>query len=314
MSKERAPWIKLWGRYAESATLAGMDPAHRWVGVCLMLLVRTASDTRGAQTTWAEHPNGEPMSIEHIADYAHVQVKLCKAALVDFLRRDFIAVREDGAFGLPKFWKYQETADAKRKRDGKVGGKSGGDSVQEERGESSSLREESPPTPSKKTRPAKSEPTLGEASVANGEATASPAKPDPLKAAAARVLARLSALRIDLNPTRNRPLKPTQTNLAEIVGRLREGEPESDLLLVVEHEADKVRRGGDEGWFNPSTPFRRCNWPTRLAQAQAASKPARAQRLDLSADDIAARRDEAPLPPISLRRKPEPEDDDHAAE
>jgi hypothetical protein len=272
VAKDRAPWIKLWGTYVETSTLRGMDPAHRWVGVCVMLLVRTASDVRGEQTTWAVHENDEPRTIRDIADYASVPDKVARVAIADFVRRGFMTLREDGAVGLPKFWKYQESPDAKRKREQRVRGHSGDMSgplsQQEDRGQSSSLRSEPPLTP-----PDESE------------------HPDPTRESAKRVLAALSDARLELVPGARR-LKATDTNLGLILARLREGEPESDLLLVVAHEAAKVRRGGSASkWLNPSTPFRPGNWPTRLADALESAPRSVATTSDTTAADLRAERD-----------------------
>jgi hypothetical protein len=151
VAKDRAPWIKLWGTYVETSTLRGMDPAHRWVGVCVMLLVRTASDVRGEQTTWAVHENDEPRTIRDIADYASVPDKVARVAIADFVRRGFMTLREDGAVGLPKFWKYQESPDAKRKREQRVRGHSedmsGPLSQQEDRGQRTEQTREPPVVP-----------------------------------------------------------------------------------------------------------------------------------------------------------------------
>lgn len=55
---------------------------------------------------------------------------------------------------------------------------------------------------------------------------------------------------------------------ALLLDRLAAGVTLDQLLLVIEHEADKVRRGGTADYFDAVTPFRPSNWPQRRAQAE----------------------------------------------
>lgn len=302
MSDERAPWIKLYGDYTSTPSHVHLDANALWVGVVIMQLIRAGCDSRGDREPWALLPDGSPVGVGAIAHRARLYPQIVKKCLAALVAAKSFAMREDGAYGMPKFWKKQESRWAEGKRGkamGKVTNESPGQSpVPLAKSSDSSLRSEQiPPTPSKKTASRKSAPTPVGASVADGEPTATPDPESPCRAAAKRILARLSDARLEL-VANARALKPTDTNLALILARLNEGEPEEDLALVVDAEADSVRRGSDSHWLNPQTPFRPGNWPTRLAGAQAWKSPRRpkivegGQRFDTSPEQAHREREE----------------------
>jgi len=96
-------------------------------------------------------------------------------------------------------------------------------------------------------------------------------KPTRRRSAAA-VDVKSSALAVldEFNAARQRlglggPLRPTDSNLEQITGRLREGATAQECIQVLAVVESEVAEGGDARWFNPVTPFRKSNFPLKLA-------------------------------------------------
>lgn len=186
MSDTRVPWIKVWGEYTTTPSHADLDDRNLWTGVALMQLIRAGCDARGDRQTWALRESGDPCTVAGIARHARQPVSIAKAGLELLVKAGTVVLREDGAYGMPKFWKKQESRWAEGKR-GKAMGKVTNESpsrspVSLAKSSDSSLRSETdsslrseqiPPTPSKKTASRKSAPTPVGTSVADVLPTAS---------------------------------------------------------------------------------------------------------------------------------------------
>lgn len=119
---ERAPWIKLWCDYTSTPSHDELDAHTMWVGVVLMLLVRAGNSTSLEETTWALLPTGKPYTVAGIAQRARLPVRTVIESLAALERAGTAAQRDDDAWGLPRFWKFQRSSSTermarKRKRD-----------------------------------------------------------------------------------------------------------------------------------------------------------------------------------------------------
>jgi len=237
---ERVPWIKLFGDYSTTPSHAELDDRALWTGVALMQLIRAGCDARGDREPWALTAVGKPCTAYAVAQQARQPLAIARRGLNLLADAGTVAVRDDGAFGMPKFWHHQETKWAKQKRgqrSGQSAPKSAGRPRQEKKS-SPSENKESPPE------------------------GGSPPE-DPAVTAAGRVVARLNEHLVSLGePGR---LKNAKWALA----LLREHQqPEADLLLVLDEMADEARRTGDTQYLNTSTPFRPAHFEWRLAKAR----------------------------------------------
>ncbi len=111
MSERR--WVKLWRDWFTSTSHRKVGPEPLLVGVALMTFVRWEP---GQDDAWAVYEGGDPVSIDVIAELAQVGPKRCDAALKILAGRGTVARREDGAWGFPKFGRWQETARAAQLR------------------------------------------------------------------------------------------------------------------------------------------------------------------------------------------------------
>lgn len=126
--KKRAPWIKLFGDYASSPSHSELDDRALWTGVALMQLIRAGCDARDDRECWALQQSGKPCSVYAIAQQARQPHTIAQRGLNLLVDAGTAERREsDGAYGIPNFWRFQETPDAARKRN--KGGKSAPDSA-----------------------------------------------------------------------------------------------------------------------------------------------------------------------------------------
>lgn len=120
---DRAPWIKLWADYTSTPSHDELDAQALWVGVVLMLLVRAANGSTPTETVWALQQTGRPYTIAGIAQRARLTERETEMALEALVAAGTVAQRDDGAWGLPQFWRFQRTSSSermarKRRRDG----------------------------------------------------------------------------------------------------------------------------------------------------------------------------------------------------
>lgn len=157
------PWVKLWSTYWTTLSHQGIGPDALLVGCVLMSHVRWKP---GEDDAWAVTDNGKPVPVSVLAARAQLNAKRTMCALLILEESGFAAMRDGTTWGIPKFGKYQESADAARKR--KLAGKPTGVSAESPSGfpriaeaeaeadaDAASLRE-IPPTP-KGASPAKVE-------------------------------------------------------------------------------------------------------------------------------------------------------------
>lgn len=106
-------WVKLWSSYWTSNSHAIIGADALLVGAVLMSAMRW---TPGDLDAWAVDEQDAPLpealfAIRSQLPARRVSVALAKLEMVGTLKR-----RADGAWGMPKFGRYQESADAARKR------------------------------------------------------------------------------------------------------------------------------------------------------------------------------------------------------
>lgn len=109
MAKQRMPWFKVYGDYFDSPSHVALDARAMWVGVVLMRLIRAGCDARDDREPWALLEDGSPVPLAAIARASRWGHQITKRCLEDLQRAGTCARREDGAWGMPKFWEKQET-------------------------------------------------------------------------------------------------------------------------------------------------------------------------------------------------------------
>lgn len=137
-------WVKLWATYWTSLSHAGIGSDALLVGCVLMSSVRWQP---GDADAWAVTESGRPIPVSVFATRAQISPKRAMCALLILEQAGTARLRDDGAWGMLNFGRYQETADAarKRKKAGKSGGVSGTNPDEEEAeadAEAASLRED----------------------------------------------------------------------------------------------------------------------------------------------------------------------------
>lgn len=106
--KKRAPWIKLYGDYTATPSHAELDDRALWIGVVLMQLIRAGCDAREDREPWALRENGSPCSLTAIAQRARQTIAVARRGLGMLVEAGTVALREDGAYGMPRFWEHQD--------------------------------------------------------------------------------------------------------------------------------------------------------------------------------------------------------------
>lgn len=112
------PWCKLWSTYWTTLSHQGIGPDALLVGCVLMSHVRWKA---GEDDAWAVTDTGKSVPVGVIALRAQLNLKRTLSALHALEEAGFAARRDGPTWGIPKFGKYQESADAARKR--KVAGR-----------------------------------------------------------------------------------------------------------------------------------------------------------------------------------------------
>lgn len=267
---ERAPWFKLYGSYFDSPSHAELDGRALFVGIALMHLIRAGCDAREDRQTWALLENGSPCSLAGISRVSRWNTQITKRCLDQLVECGTVARREDGAYGMPKFWEHQESPWAAVKREQRAneranGGQSIGQSKRLSKGKSKT-KSKVGPRQEERCSPSENEETPPE-----GGSPPSPV--DPVVEAAGRVLARLNELRSE--GVRGKGLGDTQWILRLL--RSRE-DAEADAMLVLEDMAAEARAKRDWTHLNSATPFRLEHFEGRFARAQARTSPAAESR------------------------------------
>lgn len=224
------PWVKLWDGWYTSAShqLVGHDALH--VGVVLMTLVRWEP---GADDAWAVLESGKPMPTRAIAVRAQMPARRAELGLQRLVEAGTVMRRADGAWGFVKFGRWQETADAARKRQARP---------RKSAGMSNGTR------------------TLFAADIpreaeAEGEAEAEQLAPlaDARVREAEQVIAQIVGhrARLQLSVLTSRERDPKH-----ILARLEDGVPLDELLEVVDLRAREAERDPNEaGWLVATAPF-----------------------------------------------------------
>lgn len=110
---ERRDWVKLWAKWYTTASHLKVGGMALHVGAVLMTLVRWEP---GVDVAWADLDDGTPLGADAIASRCQETERTVLAALRKLASRGSIAQRSDGAWGFPRFGRWQESADAARKR------------------------------------------------------------------------------------------------------------------------------------------------------------------------------------------------------
>lgn len=273
-------YFKMWHSWWTSESHEGLEEDPLAIGPVLMSFCRW---NPGDDYGWAVTEKGNPVSCSALARRARWKGRTAgervAAALRELERVGTAELRSDGAWGLPKFGRWQESADAARKR--KVRGQSG---------KSVGQSGECPPNV-----PAlvEGEGEEQHASHVGRPKSAKRARPDdPFTEATTTVLRALNDARASiasgLTPLRKRD---------HIRARLAEGATIEQLLAVIAFAADECRRDPAKlQWLDAVTPFRPKNWESRLARAQAwqatFSRHSQGQRFDATPDQLHRERQE----------------------
>lgn len=262
-------WIKLW--VAWLTTPAHFELSEGAFGLGPLLLLLATWDGEYNSGGWLLAEDGSPMSERAMARATHrgsirrLLQQLCELERCGTLKR-----REDGAYGFPKFGRWQETEAAKRMR----------------------TKRERLPNSSANGSGNSSTQTLDEESqVSSKPGRDKPAKqPDPHHQDTDRVLAALHDARCSVKPGLTRLRKRDH-----IRARLADGATVDQLLAVIAYAADECRRKPESlQWLDAVTPFRPKNWESRLARAEAwQSRAPAGPVLDLTVADLDRRRAEA---------------------
>lgn len=112
---DRRQWVKLWATWYTTASHLGVGAMALHVGAVLMTCVQWAPG-EDEDTAWAELETGMPLSIEAIAHRAQANPRDVAKAIEALRSRGTLVRRDDGAWGFPRFGRWQETPDASRKR------------------------------------------------------------------------------------------------------------------------------------------------------------------------------------------------------
>lgn len=277
---ERVPWFKLYVDYTGTPSHDDLDDRALWTGVALMILIRAGCDARDDRQPWALLETGAPCSLNAIARRARQSHQVAKRGLLLLQAAGTVAQREDGAWGMPKFWEKQETEWARIKREQRL---AGGQNTGQSSGQSNKKsRKKSKGRPTEEDRCSPSE---NKESPPEGGSDES--KIDPSVLAANRILVRLNEIAVTLGE----PGKFKTTSW--ILALLRtHGAEEADILLVLDEMADEARRTGNTQHLNSSTPFRPNHFEWRLAKARTWAKgqvPRQSSLLHI--DEINAQRD-----------------------
>lgn len=176
-------WVKQWFSWWTSRSHKKVGSDALLIGLALMSLVRWR---KGEDAAWAEFEDGSPMPVSAIAEHAQMSVGRADAALWKLASRGTVACRDDGAWGMPKAGRYQETPEAAKKR--KQRGQSRdeeGDIPREAEADAEvdpSLRSGPPPTPPPEGSdriPPHSVETVAEAEVRSATLMLVPLEPKP---------------------------------------------------------------------------------------------------------------------------------------
>lgn len=239
-------WVKLWASYWTSLSHADIGPDALLVGCVLMSSVRW---NPGDLHAWAVTEAGRPIPISVFAARAQLTPKRTLCALLVLEQAGTAKLRDGTTWGLPNFGRYQETADAAKKR--------------RQRGQSRDTVHDSP-REGEADADADADAEFSLRSVAREvkpKRTKPVAEPSPQ---VDRILARLNELRSEGVPGSN-------LGDGQWVRRLLLARPqaEPDALLVLEYTAHEARQTGEWKHLNSSTPFRLEHFEGRLARAQA---------------------------------------------
>jgi hypothetical protein len=126
-----APWAKVWWTWYSSRSHVSLGPVALALGAPLMLLGRAyakrhsddhgdascdgASDGSG-DLVWLRDKSGKPITAGHIAGITRFSKADVESALGELVEAETLVVSEDGVYGFPNFWRYQESAAAARTR------------------------------------------------------------------------------------------------------------------------------------------------------------------------------------------------------
>lgn len=144
-------WVKLWVDWIDSKAHAELSEGAFGLGPLLLLLA--VWDGQYESGGWLLNEAGAPMSYEALARLTHRSVARLQVHLKELEWCNTIQRREDGAWGFPKFGKWQESKSAKsmrlkRSHDGSQSGNSEPKcEPQTEDGRRGSLREPTPTPP-----------------------------------------------------------------------------------------------------------------------------------------------------------------------
>ena len=109
------PWSKVWMDWWTSLSHAECSAATIGIGIYL----QTVANQRGREeggAGWVLGAGGRPMSVGAIARGAHATPDEVQEAIAELLDAGTLVQRADGAIGFPNLQRYQESADAARKR------------------------------------------------------------------------------------------------------------------------------------------------------------------------------------------------------
>lgn len=285
-------YFKLWHLWwtSESHEDLGEDPIS--IGPVLMSFCRWDP---GRDNGWAVTEKGHPVTCGALARRARWSGRGAServaAALRELERVGTAELRSDGAWGLPKFGKWQESASAAKMRKSRAKPKYATD-VPSHGGHSDHPCDlDVPPLEGDEEGAGEQQHASHAGQPSATKRDIEPKTPDPHKPAIDRVLAALHDARCSVKPGLTRLRKREH-----IRARLADGSPVEHLLAVIDFAADECRRKPEAlQWLDATTPFRPKNWESRLARAQAWQATSRhsGPRLDLDATALDRKRAEA---------------------
>lgn len=117
MTRRSRKWCKVWIEYFDTPSHELIPPELLGLGVKLILLALPQEDPFVSDASaWLQSPAGEPWPVDNIARRLGVSTERTNELLEALVAVGTMAVRSDGAYGFPKWWRYQESPDAQKQR------------------------------------------------------------------------------------------------------------------------------------------------------------------------------------------------------
>lgn len=294
-------YFKLWHLWwtSESHEDLGEDPIA--IGPVLMSFCRWEP---GRDNGWAVTEKGQPVTCGALARRARWSGRgageRVAAALRELERVGTAELRSDGAWGLPKFGKWQESASAAKMRKARAKPKNTTDVTSHCGHSDHPCDQDVPPLEEEGAEADQNTSCSGRTASTNPDSSHTrqgpPTKPEPDVNPDPHAADTTTVLRL-LNEAR-RAIDPESLRLRKrdhIRARLAEGATVADCEAVIAYARHQCERDRSQlEWLDAVTPFRPKNWESRLARALTWKRNAKptGPKLDLGIDDLERKRQE----------------------